>query len=535
MNDSERSTEVAVGLGDGLPQPLWHYEDFPGETDRAPDEGLWKLISLGEIGSAINRSKKIWCVAAVVGLLLGTALFITTKPSYTVSVDVLMSNNPALDAVTQQDTNQLLAQSPALAAAMVKKLGLTETPAEFLQAYTVTVTSNQVLTLAIGSPTAAQATSWAQALATGFLNLRAQTLNDQQTAVFAAEEQQVTAEQQAVNSLNKQISKVSSGATSGTSLADLQAQQVKASDKLTALQQSVAESQASARITTTSMISGSSILSIAPPAALHSPKKTLLEYVVGGLLAGLVVGMGFVAVRAVVTDRLRRRSDIAEALGAPVRISVAATGAGGRSLVRRRGQASQPDGGIPRVVSYLRTALPSKTKDAATLAVVAVDNEKPSASIVAALAAACARDGKRVLVVDLSGGALAQQLGVTAAGIHTVTIEQEHVQLSVPEPGDPAPAGPLSRRIPFEAADSSSAAAFSDVDLLITLAALDPAVGADYLATWANEAVVLVTAGASTTRKISATGEMIKSAGIHFASAVLLGTDRNDESLGVLS
>lgn len=63
---------------------------------------------------------------------------------------------------------------------------------------------------------------------------------------------------------------------------------------------------------------------------------------------------------------------------------------------------------------------------------------------------------------------------------------------------------------------------------------LDPGVGADHLSTWANEAVAVVTAGASTTVKIHATGEMIRGAGIHLASAVLLGADRADESLGAL-
>ena len=37
---------------------------------------------------------------------------------------------------------------------------------------------------------------------------------------------------------------------------------------------------------------------------------------------GLVLGLGIVIVRALVSDRLRRRDDVAHALGAPVNLSV---------------------------------------------------------------------------------------------------------------------------------------------------------------------------------------------------------------------
>ena len=39
-------------------------------------------------------------------------------------------------------------------------------------------------------------------------------------------------------------------------------------------------------------------------------------------IIGLVIGMVIVIVRALVSDRLRRRDDIAEAIGAPVKLSI---------------------------------------------------------------------------------------------------------------------------------------------------------------------------------------------------------------------
>ena len=218
MNSSDQPTGVATGVRDGLAKPSWTpYEDLPdgqpatSATRRATDAPTSKLVSLGDIWAAIKRRKKVWLIAAVVGLLLGGVLFVVSKPVYQVSVSVLITNNPSVDPVTQQTTNQLLAQAPTLDAAMMKKLGLNETPVAFAKTYTVTVTSNQVITIAISAPSADLATNYAKTLATEFLQFRASTLTEQQSTVFAAENQQLTTEQQALSALNKQISQISSG------------------------------------------------------------------------------------------------------------------------------------------------------------------------------------------------------------------------------------------------------------------------------------------------------------------------------------
>jgi hypothetical protein len=69
---------------------------------------------------------------------------------------------------------------------------------------------------------------------------------------------------------------------------------------------------------------------------------------------------------------------------------------------------------------------------------------------------------------------------------------------------------------------------------MLTLATLDPALGGDHLATWASEAVVVVTAGRSRAERVHSVGEMIRLAGTRLDSAILLGADRSDASLGVM-
>jgi hypothetical protein len=76
--------------------------------------------------------------------------------------------------------------------------------------------------------------------------------------------------------------------------------------------------------------------------------------------------------------------------------------------------------------------------------------------------------------------------------------------------------------------------AFASADILLTLATPDPSVGSEHLVTWAPAAVAIVTAGRSSWTKLNSVGEMIRLAGMHPVSAVLVGASKTDESLGVI-
>jgi hypothetical protein len=113
------------------------------------------------------------------------------------------------------------------------------------------------------------------------------------------------------------------------------------------------------------------------------------------------------------------------------------------------------------------------------------------------------------------------------------------VRLLVAVPGrdDVAPVGPL--RAGSSAAmdtppDQAVVNATASADLLITLVTLDPALGGDHLSTWAAHAVAVVTAGQSSVEKVHSVGEMIRLGGTRLDSVVLIGADKNDESLGVV-
>jgi hypothetical protein len=103
--------------------------------------------------------------------------------------------------------------------------------------------------------------------------------------------------------------------------------------------------------------------------------------------------------------------------------------------------------------------------------------------------------------------------------------------LVTPDRGDLAPVGPLHAPLlgtPMNGIQNVQAAA----DLSITPAPVTPATGPAHLKTWADEAVAVVTAGQSSVTRVQAVGEMIRFAGADLTSAVLLGADEKDESLG---
>jgi hypothetical protein len=238
---------------------------------------------------------------------------------------------------------------------------------------------------------------------------------------------------------------------------------------------------------------------------------------------------------ALVSDRLRRRDDIARVLGAPVGLS-----AGDIRLGRWRPAQGGLKGArgrdMQRIIGYLGEAVPVRSRGTAALAVVPVDDTRLAAASLVSLAVSCARQGKRVVVADLCRGApAARLLDAGNPGIGTVNAGGTDLTVVVPDRDDVAPAGPFHRGSPLPRtapASQALAAACATADLLLTLVALDPSLGAGHLPTWATDAVTVITAGRSSATRIHAVGEMIRLAGTTLAGAVLVGADPSDESLG---
>jgi len=200
----------------------------------------------------------------------------------------------------------------------------------------------------------------------------------------------------------------------------------------------------------------------------------------------------------------------------------------------RRGLEAAQNSDVQRIVMHLGAAVRPGSSRIAALAVIPVDDPQVAALSLASLASSCSQEGFHVILADLAHGSpAAKLLGATGPGIQQVHVNGRDLLVVIPDPDDVELAGPLHKLSRREKATDPLVAACASADLLLTLAPLDPSVGGEHLPTWAANAVAMVTAGRSTWTKIHAVGEMARLAGTRLVSAVVVGADKTDDSLGV--
>jgi capsular polysaccharide biosynthesis protein len=503
------------------------------------------LTSLGFVGAALRRRARLWCAIAVAGLLVGLGLYVGFPPAYQASTTILLTQMPgssgAVPLLKPSDVMQddiAMLQSRTVAERTMRALGLQQSVESFLAAESVTPVTDRVLSLTVSAPSSGEAVRRANALAAAFLQFRAEQLQAQQNSVLGALNQQITQSQQRIASLAGQIASLSRQQTTPSRHAKLKTLQTEHDQALTALAQSEQSTdayRATTRLATASMVQGSEVLDDATPLR-HSSIKHAGLYTIAGLGGGFALGVVLVIVRELASDRMRRREDVSRALGAPVRLSVQSRPPRRWRPGGRRGLAAARGDDTRRIVAHLRGSLPASSRGTAALAVVAVDNVQAAALPLVSLALSCAQDGRQVVMADLSDGSHAARLvGSGDPGVRPVSVDGASLVVAVPDRDDVMPAGPLhhgSPRAQTVPGDKALAGACASADLLLTLLTLDPSLGGDHLATWATDAVVVVTAGRSSWAKLHAVGEMVRLAGTRLVSVVLVGADNTDESLG---
>ncbi len=220
-------------------------------------------------------------------------------------------------------------------------------------------------------------------------------------------------------------------------------------------------------------ITGSYVLDRATP-GVSKTKKVTIEDALSGLIAGLALGLGFVVVSEILSDRLRWRADVARALDAPVELSV------GRyrryrlpRKARLRWRLNRPSRTLVMMERRLRARFQATPHQA--LVAISLDAAEPAGLAVASLARSLAAEGRRVLLIDMAEGRpLAALFGVSRQGgvVHATEVSGHPVTLIV-SPADPAQLG-------LEADPN-------EIDAVLVLASAEPAFGADHIAAWAKE------------------------------------------------
>jgi capsular polysaccharide biosynthesis protein len=514
-------------------------DEYTYVDDRAADRGTG-VTNLAFIKATLRRRRRFWLTFTVLGMVLGLGLALKAHPVYQASTSLLLTPQAAPGEASGAPilNEQSIAESRVVAGLALAQLGLRENISTFQASYTVTAPTDRILIITVNSPSGSEAVSEANALATQFLQFRANLVEAAQNLEVKALQQQLDQAQQHVSSIAAQIKQVSAqpaSATQQSELKDLQTQENQAVGSLTLIQESNTQNKVSTQITSYGVVHDSRVLDPAGLTPQHSRLKRLIEYAFIGLIGGLAVGMSIVVVGALISDRLRQRDDVARALGAPVKLSVSAVQRGHRRRGGRRRTAAWGTN-VKRVAAYLDTAVPSSAHGPANLAVVPVDDIHFPAACLVALAASCAQRGLRIVVADLCENApAARELGAGDPGVRMVSTQGANITVIVPDRDDVLPVGPLQGSTSRVQAAEPVAAACASADLILVLAALDPSLGGEHLAGWARGAVAMVTAGESTAARIHAVGEMIRLAEMSLISGVLVGADATDESLGVLS
>jgi capsular polysaccharide biosynthesis protein len=544
VNEHNRPIAWPVGIAEDLPERLWSGEGAESAAgDKSGVDPTAGVASMSFIFAAIGRRRKLWLSLAFVGLLVGLGLTVVKAPAYQAKTAILLAYGPNQNPQYDISTNAALASSTAVGTAAVKQLGLTESVPTFLQSSVVTEPTNEVLVITVTAPTSAEAVQRANAVAASFLKIHAQYAEEEQSQQDTYLSRQVALAQQNLNAIDAQLTKAQSAGESQSQTANLRQQQQNASSALATIQTQAAGTTLTTRTQTQFEIKDTVVVN--PAAPVHKSKtKSLLMYGIGGLLGGMVLGVAIIAIGAVLSDKLRRRDDVAYATGVPVRLSLGPLRRGrlpGQAL-----KAGTRERDMERLVRYLRSVIPAApgqggngrraSGEPSSLAVVAMSDPRTVAEAVVSLATVIAQNGGRVLLADLSNSRdAARLLGVGEPGITKVNQGDAELLVALPDTGDVTPAGPL-RGGPRQATgvqpseDVLSAA--SAVNLLLTLVTLDPAYGGDHLGTWATTAVAVVTAGDSSALRIRANAEMVQLGGARLDSVVLVGADKNDESLG---
>jgi capsular polysaccharide biosynthesis protein len=300
---------------------------------------------------------RVWGALALAGLLLGAAFTLASPSLSQAETTLLLTVGPEPAPGTAIQNEQVVAQSRPVAALALKKLRLPEDPGSFQQSYTVAVLTDQALLVTVSAPSNSEAVTRAKALAAAFLQFRTGVLEAQQRGYFLALDQNVSQQRQLVDTLTRQIRQVSAQPASTSQRARigaLQSDRRDANNTLQTIVQNVATEKAAAENVTNLQVSQSKVVNPAAPIlqSRHARLKHMILYSVMGLIVGLALGLAIVIIRAMVSDRLRKRDDVAYALGAPVRL----TSAGGAQTIAGKPQLTAVRAGRQRIAAYLRRA-----------------------------------------------------------------------------------------------------------------------------------------------------------------------------------
>jgi capsular polysaccharide biosynthesis protein len=499
----------------------WDDQDFVEEAPDEPLRPIDALVSFHYLRAAVRRSRRFVAGLALVGMLLGAAFLLLVPTSHTARIAILLSHADGTDPSRGRSTDVALLESETVADQTVRALGLSMTPQTLLKSISVTPPTSDVVVLTTNAPTDAEAVNRLSTFAETYLDFRATQVSAQSDFMIKGYAQRIAALQANLSDLDRRIR-----SQSGERLSDALTRRTQISAQISGLQ----ESSDAAALSKAAIVYASRVIDPARPQPSGQVRRLALS-VLSGLIGGTVLAFGIVVLRALLSDRLRLRVEVASALDVPVTVSVGRLAPAPR-LKRmlqpppwraRRKRRHHSD--VARAGLAIGRGLTGANQRG--LVVVCVDNADEGAFAVVAAARELGRHGQSVSLVDLSEAGALQRV-----------VERN------PEQGQAGEALPVSRpadflslsRVPAEVDPNGTEPPQDGRDgdecPCLVLADLDPMIGADHLTDWADDVVVVVTAGRSSVTLIRTAGDLIRSAGLRIRGVVLLRAEPDDNSFG---
>lgn len=496
------------------------------------------LVLVPHLLEALRRRWRVWTITAALGLIAAAAFSAAFPPRHSATTVVLVRHDAIRsDPARAIETDVELARSKVVAQRAIDDRGLRLSTSQLLLDSEASLLTNDLVRIVAKGPTAGEAIRRASALAQAFLEFRREVLERQaQSAVAALEERRaaLNSELSQINSDIAQAASVGGDQTnaSGTQrLGDLLGRRA----GLNAEEADIRRRIDDAVIGTKLIVNGSGVVD---PASQddRSPLLALAANIGAGIFCGLALGIGWVVAQAVASDRVRTPHDVMSAVATPAVVSVPRP----RVLVRRHRRrlrhrlARRPHGKSPgtrtrgrrrirQLTDHLRRSLAPTGDGTRALVVLSVGSDRAAAVAVASLAVDLLNEGKNVLLADLSSRAVASGL-FDWGGAKASTDRLPGPDASLRVSSAPFREGSTTRH-PLPPRE--------EADVVLTLATLHPALAPEHLAGWGTSAVVLATAGRSSTTTLRWARRMLHDAGLHLSSIVLLGGPRRDSSFAV--
>lgn len=480
-----------------------------------------KLTNLRFIMDALRRRRWLWTGLAILGLTCGIGYHQINSLTYAAHATLYLADPPGVDPSIVSTNDLALLQTAAVGQRAIRILGEPNlNPISLVGNTPGTIVSENVMAITIDGPTPFEAIRRVNAVADAFLAFRSEQYGAQTQAIDAKLNQRIRSLQSQVTALTNEIN--GTAPIPQAVLANLVSLRAQDLTNTSVLQQTVQQNEAGEF----SVSKGSKVIT---PGIVTAPKKikTFILDGAAGLVAGLSLGIGAVLIEAFGSYRLWRREDIAAVLGASVDLSV-----GRVRLPRRWGRrrllrlARRPTPPIQAIIGYLANMLPNVRSGQKRLLMVAVDQAKVLAVATVSLANQLMAEGKTVVLGDLTEKrTLGHLVGVNREGQYRVGSRgMQQIMLLVA----PSMWSEESARF-LDPADVT----WEKVDVVLLVATVDAAVGAWHLRRWTDRATVVVTAGQSTAQDIIGTAELLRAASVTVTSAILLGAESHDNSIGL--